>query len=434
MTRVRHARRYVRMLPLGGRVLWTTLDQGVSSLTNLGLSVAVARASDAEAFGTFALAFAIYTLALGLGRALATGPLAIRHSAGDYRTWRAATKAAAGSSLGIGLILSVAILGLSVATTSPLTRNLIALAITLPMLLLQDAWRFGFFSAAKPASALLNDVIWGGTFLVIMLVLDQRSVQPSSHVSLLAWGASAGIAALIGGLQARIVPTPGSTRQWLRDQKDMWPSLLGDFLVRTGVGQLMVFGTAIIAGVGASGAIRGVQVAFGPVNVLLMASVALLIPEGARALNRSTTLLISVVRVATGALIGATVLWAILMRLLPFETGEALLGESWAPARTLLLSYSLVLVSSALSTGANVGLRVLEEPRRAFKIRSITAPFILSCGLVGAWADGAQGALIGQAIPGMLGCIIWWRQFGDASRSVRSPEPLLINREGPTSP
>src|SRR5690349_17381419 len=65
------------------RVAWGVVDQGLSSLSNVAVGFLAARALGADAFGSFALAFATYTLVLGASRSLCTDPLSVRFSASE---------------------------------------------------------------------------------------------------------------------------------------------------------------------------------------------------------------------------------------------------------------------------------------------------------------------------------------------------------------
>lgn len=63
----------------------------------------------------------------------------------------------------------------------------VALAVVLPAVLLQDAWRFAFFAAGDGRKAFVNDAVWG-VALVPALIL---ATAPGSEFGfLLAWGAS----------------------------------------------------------------------------------------------------------------------------------------------------------------------------------------------------------------------------------------------------
>src|SRR4051812_7301189 len=72
------------------RLGWGIIDQGLSSLTNLLVSLSVARMLGAEQFGAFSLAYVTYGFILTASRALATDPLIVRFGGSDIEVLRKA--------------------------------------------------------------------------------------------------------------------------------------------------------------------------------------------------------------------------------------------------------------------------------------------------------------------------------------------------------
>ncbi len=60
---------------------------------------------------------------------------------------------------------------------------------------MQDAWRFAFFAAGTGRKAFVNDLVWG-VALVPGMVVAARVGSVAAFV--LAWGASAAVAAAYG--------------------------------------------------------------------------------------------------------------------------------------------------------------------------------------------------------------------------------------------
>ena len=79
------------------RATWGVADQALSSLMGLGLSIVVAHVVSPTEFGAFALALAVYYMALGASRALASDPFVVRFSGGDETGLRAARADGAGT-------------------------------------------------------------------------------------------------------------------------------------------------------------------------------------------------------------------------------------------------------------------------------------------------------------------------------------------------
>ena len=72
---------------LARRASWNVIDQALSSLSNLALSVLVARSVDSEAYGAFTVSFAVYSMAVLCSRALVSQPLMVRFTAVEPVTW-----------------------------------------------------------------------------------------------------------------------------------------------------------------------------------------------------------------------------------------------------------------------------------------------------------------------------------------------------------
>ena len=192
------ARHWPSVRAASRRLSWGVADQGVSSLTNFVLSAIVARTLGASAFGAFSLAFVTYGFALSASRALAAEPLMIRFSATSIPVWRRATAGSTGTALVLGIATGVGAVAAGLASGGTVGRAFLALGLTLPGLLLQDSWRFSFFSLGRGRDAFINDTIWA-MVQVPLLVLAVRTGHADVFWLVLAWGGAAVVAAVAGG-------------------------------------------------------------------------------------------------------------------------------------------------------------------------------------------------------------------------------------------
>ena len=94
----------------GRRVSWTVGDQLLSSLTNLGLALLVARELDADDFGSFTLVYGCYVFAVGVSKALTSEPLLVRHTADSPQARIKAIAESSGAALVIGVVIGVVFL------------------------------------------------------------------------------------------------------------------------------------------------------------------------------------------------------------------------------------------------------------------------------------------------------------------------------------
>jgi O-antigen/teichoic acid export membrane protein len=260
------------------RAGWSIADQAVSSLTNFVLAVLAARWLDPDDFGRFALVIAVYLLAVGLVRAVCGELLVVRFSGGPAREHAAA---AFGATVLVALPISVAV-AIAAVVAVDARAGLLALAVTLPALLLQDVLRYFFVADARPAAAFGNDMVWVAAQLGILgglLLAD--AITLGSLVA--GWGAAAAVAALAGLVQARCVPDLRGGRSWFVTNRGLWNRYATEFGATTGAWQTTLFVVGGLAGLVAAGALRGAQVLYGPLHVVYFGARLAVVPDGVRA-------------------------------------------------------------------------------------------------------------------------------------------------------
>ena len=398
-----------------GRLGWGLADQGLSSITNMALSVFVARSVTIGAFGIFALAFATYTLMLGFARAVCADPMMVRYSRVALPAWKSAASEATGVALVIG-----ALGGLLSATVGVLLGggngdSFVILGACLPGLIVQDIWRFSFFAIGRGRDAFLNDLVWAS---LLGLSLWALTVVDAAHLSavLLAWGVAATFAAGAGAIQAATFPRVRALRHWNTTHRDLIPRYIGEFGAMTGATNASVYGVSLIAGLAAAAAFRGAQVALGPINVVFMAASLIAVPEAAALLAGNRSRYVPVAGIMSACLAGLAITWGIFGLLLPPRWGRELLGDSWFPARTVLLPLSLSWAATAAALGANAGLRALAAVRESFRARAISSALVVAFTLGGAFAGGAEGAAWGMAVATAASALVWWTYLRSAMR------------------
>lgn len=400
------------------RLGWGLADQGLSSMTNFALGVVVARSLAPPEFGAFGIAFGVYTMALGVTRALTGEPLIVRFSAAHTEGWSGATRAATGAAILVGTITGLGCIALSRFTHGALASALNALGFTMPGLLLQDTWRFAFFSARRGAAAFLNDFAWA-IVLFCWLALLLALGATSTWWLVLAWGGSGSVAGLFGLFQARLIPDAGRIAWWFREQADLIPRFAGEFGVTTLVTQMTIFAIGVLAGLAQVGAIRAGQLLLGPLNVVFMGVALAGVPEGIRALEVSVAKLRrTCVHWSVG--LGAIALGiGVLASILPDRLGVVLLGENWPFAQKVVLPLSIGMAGWGVIMGAGIGLRALAAARLSLRARLAVAPLALTAAVCGAALRGAEGAAWGLAIAYSIGSLVWWRHFARGMQEHR---------------
>jgi O-antigen/teichoic acid export membrane protein len=407
------------------RVGWGFADQALSSLTNFGLGVLVARTVTAEGFGVFSLAFVTYTIALITSRAVASDPFIVRHSATSDEDWKAATRGSAGIALVIGLGSAAVVALGGLVAGGPVGAAFLALAIVLPGLLVQDMWRFAFIAHGRSYLAFLVDLIWLLLLLPGLLALDAIG-SDTVVLPIVVWGGAATISAVGSQFIARTVPSFRAARDWWRSQRDIGVRYAAEALVSMGATQATVFALVTFAGLATAGSLRGAQILLGPIQVVLMGIGITAVPEGIRLMHRSGLGALRKPAVAVSLLMSAAALvWGLLVSSLPDQVGVALLGETWASASALLLPMAIVVAISTLSLGAEIGLRVLADARGSLRARTVEAVSQTVGGVIGAWRFGALGSVFGLALGGVLGVVAHWSMFLASIRRAETRPPSM---------
>ncbi|MFF7312172.1 hypothetical protein [Streptomyces sp. NPDC008137] len=403
-----------------GRLSWGLADQAASSISNFAVGICVARSLGVTAFGVFSLAWVTYGVVLNVSRGLATDPLVVRFSGVSDASWRGAVARSSGTALGVGAAIGAACLVAGLALGGRVGPAFACLGVMLPGLLLQDAWRYAFFAAGTGRKAFVNDVVWG-VALVPAMVVAARVGSVAAFV--LAWGASATVAAAYGYVQSGILPRVSRARAWLREQRDLGYRYLVENVSLSGASQLRAYGLGAIAGVGAVGAVRGAELLLGPFLAVLMGLSLVTVAEAARVLRRAPYRLGRFCLLLGGGQAVAALLWGGALLLMPDRLGEFVLGDVWHSTAQLIVPVTLGVAGAGLGTGAAAGLRALAAARRSLRCQLFASACYVAGGLGGAALAGTVGSAWGVAAATLAGSAVWWLQLRSALRE-RLKEPI----------
>jgi O-antigen/teichoic acid export membrane protein len=406
------------------RAGWNLVDQAISSVTNAALSILVARSVDDAAFGGFAVAFTIFTLLIGVSRAIATSPLGIRFSDASPEDFKDATAAATGAGLALSVVTGAGCVAVGIWMGGPVGPALVALGVVFPGLIVQENWRQVFFAAGRPAAATLNDTAWAVVqFAAIFVLLETGS--PTVVALIIAWGGAAVAAGLLGVRQARVWPRPGRTIGWLREHRDLTGYMGLEFATLQGTNQTTLLIIAAIGSLEAIGALRGVQVLLGPATVVATAALSFAIPEFARRRRRLSERQWALAALAVAgcvALLG--LLWGLAFVLIPDSLGVQLLGDTWTGARDILWATIVAQAGAAASLGPGAMLYAMGRAKVTLGIHSLFAVLVFSGGVGGVLLAGAPGAAWGFAVAFWATVPLWWsRMRREARVTAASREP-----------
>jgi O-antigen/teichoic acid export membrane protein len=397
-----------RAMRVVGRLGWGVADQAVSSLSNFAVGLFVARTFGAVSFGAFTLAYVTYSVVINAARGVGTDPLLVRYSGAGVEPWRRASSAATATALGVGVAAGVLSVLAGLVLPAPVGPVFVALGVGLPGLMLQDSWRFAFFTGGRPASALVNDVVWSVLLLVALIGLSLSGVGGVVGC-MLAFGGTAWLAAGFGAVQARALPAPGLIRSWLREHRRLSLRYLVENVSISGATQLRSVVLGAVASLAAVGYVRSAELLMGPFLVVLMGVAQVAVPEASLVFHRSSRRLAGFCLVLGGAQAVAALGWGVtLMLVLPRGPGRALLQDLWTPTSRLLPAVMLTVMAACFSTAATSGLRAMGVAWRSLRAQLIAAAAAVTGGAAGAVLGGAVGACWGATAANTLGALVWW--------------------------
>ena len=398
------------------RTAWGVADQALSSLTNFVLVIVVARTLSRAAFGGFGIALAIYALALGISRAICSEPFAVCCSTESADQTRGEARGALGAACSLSLVAATLVGMLAVVVGGDIGQAALPLALVMPALLVQDSYRYVFISGKRPRAASANDAVWAVVQFGLLGALATGSLGVEEIV--LVWGAGATLGAIVAVFQSRLLPAPALAVTWLRRYRHLWPRFATEFVAASCGWQFTLFALGAIGGLDAVGALRGGQALVGPLNVFFLAVPLVAIAEGARLWKTGRVEPVRFSRWLAGALVTLALAWGGVLALLPDNVGHALLGSTWASARTLLLPLVLVMAAVGAGLGALAGLRVLGASRNSMRARLLVVPLVVVGSVTGAVMGDASGAAWGWAVATALAVVVWWRQLLLAQREA----------------
>ena len=422
----------VKLAALARKAGWNLGDQITVALTNVVMTFLVANTVDAPTYGAFTLAFTVFALVIGGVRAVSTSPLAIRFSDVDDAERRRSAALSTGTTFTIAVACGLVCALVGLAFGEPLRGAFVALGAVLPLLCVQDAYRYVFFARSAPKNAFLADVLWavaqiGGVLAVVQLGLGDVATL------LVVWGVSAGAAAVLSIVQAGVLPAPRSTPRWLKEHRDLTGYLFASFATAQGVAQGATLLIGAIASVQTVGSLGGAQRLLGPTTILATATFSFAVPEFVRRRDRLTDRqwMIAAAGVSAGVA-GLGGLWGAFFLLTPDAVGASLLSETWPGTREILLFAVLTQIGAAASNGPVVMLYALDRASSTLTIQLVLGVLTFAGGTGGALLGQAVGAQIGLGIAAWAIVPFWfarlWRELGkrDRERAAGTPEPDAV--------
>lgn len=385
-------------------IAWGVVDQGLSSATNLGMSILAGRLLGPSGLGVIFLGFSVYLLALSFVRALVTEPFVVATAArgADERTstTRACMSLVLCSAIAISALMGV--IGLLVP--DPLGRSLLVFAPWTGVAILQDQWRSVLFRDQRGAAAACNDGVWA---VGMIAMLPLAWAFPNDWSVAATWGVGAGLAAAVGFWQVRLLPSrlEQATRWWKRDLRRLGSWLaIENFLLAAG-GQATVVVLAAELGAGDLGGLRAVEALFAPMTLLSAAFEFPGIPVVSRALASSVA---DARRWAWRLGFGALTLVGLYLAIVgPFreQVLSRVFGPEFVRFAPLVLPIALAQLIRAVSTGFSVFLKADRRVHAIVLCRSAAAITAIVLAPLLASVSGVLGAAWGLALASAIASV-----------------------------
>lgn len=325
---------------------WTMFDQFLFALSNLVITLAVARGGGADTLGSFGVAFAAYLIALGCSRALVSQPLLTLRS----QHWNHdRTAEAASNTLTALFATAAAVVTGSLGLLLGRVEFLIVAAV-LPITLLQDVLRYQAFRRKTPFAAVLLD---GGWLIGSLAAWPLVMRTASAGFSLLCWagGALIGIGFGWRHMRPRLARVQTAVAWWRHGARDLATPLLLDSTLYSLSAQAVVFIVAAIEGDSEYGVLRAGQIFFAPLGLVLTALGLLLAPYLADRQHAATSA--SALRIGASTAAMTAIICLMLMMAEPMLR-RILFGSSINVPGALLIPLALQAVIIGASTGPTV--------------------------------------------------------------------------------
>jgi O-antigen/teichoic acid export membrane protein len=399
----------------GRRLRLITIDQAIAGASNVLAAVLAARLLGVASFGLFGILFLIYTIVIGVSRALVSDPLLVHPVEAEQRP---GDVIATSCMLGIGLGAVVLVAGFAAHPWNPSLGNaLMALSVCVPLLVLQDLGRYFAFATQRPTRAVALDLAW---LLIMFGAVAALFITNTRTLAgfIVAWAGSGAAAGLLLFWQYRGLEI-GLGFSWLRHTWTFSWRYLISYTSTQGAALAASSGVGAVAGARALGGVQGAMLLVRPFMTFQVAATAASIGEVTRASAESRRLRRHATRTSaltTGIALGN----AVVLVVLPDRLGEIVLGASWHAVKPLLLATGVQIICLGLLTGMRAGLLGMRAIRQVMARDVATTVVVLVATVCGAIVNGAKGALWAVALGQGLMAVIWWMTFWTRTSSAHA--------------
>lgn len=384
------------------RLSLVTVDQILSSLSNIAALIWVAHAFEPIDFGRFSLVILVYTVAQVVFRSLISTTAIVHPEDADSRAGDI-LGATIVLGIGAGVVCSAAGLAL-VAADSRMGGPILVLGLSLTFLVLHDVGRYLAIAKQRPGGAVVLDSLWFALLAVGFVGTDQLGLDSLTWL-IAAWTGSGVIASLWVFVQCG-APSGGGLA-WLRERWDFsWRSMVSG-LSASGTALATASLMTLFSSPIAVAAFRAATLLGAPSTAVQMAVGTSAAADIAREREDPKAVWRHVRRaIAIATVVG--ILNLVVLVFLPDVIGRAVLGEAWDIVEPLMLAVSLKVLLMAAQSGLRASLIGTHRIQAAMVTDIVAIVLVGVCMVIGAaWGD-AEGALWAMAVGTGVSTVCWW--------------------------
>ena len=410
------------------------LDQIFSSASNGLILFALAVVATPETFGRVSLLFTLLAAAVGVLRGALGTPLLLAAGSGDAEIRRQGGYSMAAAALA-GIVMSSVLL--IVGALLGVFAESLLMAVTIPIVLMQDVLRYVAIAYGRSHHAMVWDGLWfiGSVTFLVLAWTTPDSLTPNSLV--FGWCALATIALV--GLAVSVATGPRLSGLWAWATSDGWHRLR--YGIDSGLEQTTVFVILAVVGgfvdVNASAALRGSTAALAPLAILSSAVPLLIIPASARSGRNPVETWRQLVKVAlatsTIALVGGVVL-----SVLPDSIGRLALGDTFALSRGVVFFVAAEYATSGWLFALGIYLKSRNHSAGALAVKCCwVATTLTAVGVALVIDRSALSVALGMVAASIVMCIgalSWFRPWRAPALATSSVDSLPSVGLSTTSP
>jgi O-antigen/teichoic acid export membrane protein len=402
--------------------IYGILDQGLLSLTNLGIGLFLINYTTKESYGLYGIGFATVLFFVGVANGLITTQMTILAPEKENR--EGGVDLYCSSMLhGQYYIFIPILIFFQILTCILYYSNIvnlddfqyqIAISITVMTALFHEFMRRYYFLKFNPRRVLIIDLV-NIFFIVLALYLTTMWDYEKPHILAIAiFGGGAMVAGMAGLLSSRLVSFVPKTKV-LASLKEAWGNgrwAIGGVVVTWGQSQGYVLLLSILATAEAVAEANAARLFLAPVNVISAGFIRVFMPKLIHLKNqqnhaavRNMARKILAVIITT---IGIVVLGVILMEdtIIKFA-----FTEDYSNIGAFVVAWAVVVVFVAIRTNTSILLQVYRKFKDITLCNSVTTVITLALGIALIQAFDVLGSIISLAVGEMLLAFMLWIRF-----------------------